>query len=183
MSLLRRILLRLLAPILHLLGERLRRRKTGDYHLYLKISRDIRPGDVIVTRRRGLVAWLIPGYWSHAAMYIGRGDIVHAVYPTVTSAKLAELVMKNDDAALLRARFASSERAASAAGTIDTYVGKPYDLGFGPGKDAFYCSEAIWHAYKTVTPEWTFTARQRLGVATVTPQDLHDAVEHFDKIA
>ena len=139
----------------------------------------LRVGDVIVTHKKGLVAWLIPGYWSHCAMYIGNDQIVHAVYPNVEATFLADLLSSNDAFAVLRPVFSTPMRSNIAAAIIGTYVGKPYDLGFGPGKDAFYCSEAVWHAYQTAVPSWDFEARKRLGVDTVTPQDLYDARKHF----
>lgn len=179
----RRVLIRVLTPILSVLGARLRRRNKLGYAEYQDVFSEVVAGDVIVTRRRGIVSWLIPGYWSHAAMYVGNGYVTHAVYPKVEKINLADLVMSNNAVGLLRARFANDSQREAAVFEINGYIGEPYDLGFGPSKQAFYCSEAIWHAYKEAVPSWGFNARVRLGLPTVTPQDLWDADKHFDKVA
>jgi uncharacterized protein YycO len=182
MKLLRRLLVKLLRPVLHVLGGRLRQRKRLDYKAYEQVRGVVQIGDVIVTRRRGLVAWLIPGYWSHAAIVTGSELVTHAVYPVVESTPLANLVMTNDDVAVLRPRFAAPVQRQEAAAFARRFVGVPYDLGFGPGKDAFYCSELVWHAYQSVVPSWGFEPRERLGVDTVTPEDLFAADKHFEFI-
>ena len=181
MTSLRRILLRLLTGPLRFLAGILRKPQMGGDTLENVMS-VLRPGDVILTYRRGLVARLIPGYWSHAALYIGEGRIIHAVYPEVTGSHVASLIVGNDNLLIVRPRFATPGTRMAAIVEMRRFVGKPYDLGFGPGRDAFYCSEAVATAYKTAMPEWDFEWRERLGVPTVTPQDLADASDHFERV-
>lgn len=183
MTLIRRLLLAVLSPVLRRAAERGRRRSTLRYDAFLRIASHARAGDVLVTTRSGSGAsWLIPGRWSHAALLTDDASVVHAVWPRVQRAWLVELVLGATSVALLRPRFADKAQATQAVSYATTKIGLPYDLGFSAGIDAFYCSELVWRAYREACPEWRFEARRRLGEDTVAPQDLYDATRHFERI-
>jgi uncharacterized protein YycO len=153
----------------------------------LQAARDIiraaNVGDVLLTTRRGsLTSRLIPGFWSHAAIVVDGDAVVHATYPNVSRSSITELVLGATDVMIVRPVFADGEQRGTAIRWALMQLGHPYDLGFEHGVDAFYCSELVWLAYGAAVPEWSFDARKRLGVATVTPQDLADADDHFARI-
>jgi len=150
---------------------------------YPEHAAPLRVGDAIVTRTRWAPTnLLIPGHYKHAAMYVGDGDVVEAVYPVVRVAQLDAMLGRADDYAVLRPRALGAEQERNAASVICAYVRAPYDFAFEPGARALYCSEAVWMAYRAASPDWTFEARERMGVLTVTPNDFYEARDHFSVV-
>lgn len=183
MTHLRRALLFLLTPVLRRVADRAYRAHERRADGLRAILGAAQPGDVIVvTRNRSLTSLLIPGHWTHAVLVSGDDWFIHATYPKVVYGRLTEMVLANTDVALLRPKFADAEQQAWAVATAETWLGKPYDLGFDSSVDSFYCSELVWRAYLTAVPKWKFNARFRLGEQTVTPTDLYDADEQFERI-
>jgi uncharacterized protein YycO len=135
----------------------------------------ISPGDVFLSKTDFSVSNLfIPGFWKHAAMYIGDGYIVEAVPPLVRRISISEFIRTKDVAAIYRPRFCSKSACAiAAAWSIRQINKKEYDLAFTPGNDSLYCVELIFHAY-------SFTAgikpppRRVLNDLTYIPDDLTD---------
>jgi uncharacterized protein YycO len=116
-------------------------------------------------------------------MYVGHGAVVDAISSGVTARPLSELLSQVDHALPLAPLFATGGQAQHAANAMLNYVGRPYDYAFMPSDGAMYCSEAIWSAYRQACrKEFGMTLRKRLGVDTVTPQDLVDARKFFSPI-
>lgn len=163
-------------------GRWLRRRRNRDelggyYHAILDLIRD---GDIIVCRRRWTFSNLfIPGYWKHAAMYVGLRTTVEALGSGVQRTSLGELLDRVDEIAIVRSRSVDAAEGQYAAAAIQSLVGARYDLEFAWGNDAFYCSEACVWALLQAEPLLGFRRRSIMGVETILPNDFYEADEHF----
>lgn len=175
----RRFLLTILRPLTWLIGRITRPKTIITQEKYEDIMSILCVGDIILLRtKKRPTNWFIPGFWSHAAFHLGEGVTVDAAFPEVRESTLMELMLRADYIAVMRPkRFAYSELE-KAADYAEQAIGKPYDFMFDPSNDALYCSELCWHALKHGKPAWTFRPEKKMGVFTVTPQDLRDS-EHF----
>jgi uncharacterized protein YycO len=151
---------------------------------YPKEAPALRTGDVIVTRTRWrLTNLLIPGYFKHAAMYVGGDLIVEAVWPDVRYDKVEKLLGSSHKYAVLRPKQFSYMDRHRAAERAESFVGRPYDVAFEVSDQrALYCSEAVWAALKHADRDWGMELRKRVGVWTVTPNDLYLATTYFEKV-
>jgi hypothetical protein len=129
--------LRLFIPISKLishLGKPEPRRTYGDYAAIAEI---IRPGDVLLSREDWRLSnLLIPGFWSHAAIYIG-DNVLEAVPPRVRTQALAEFVISVDSVAVLRPTLPIEFGDFS-----NLYMGADYDWIFSDD-GAWFCSELV----------------------------------------
>lgn len=152
----------------------------------------ILPGDVLVSHRNHeLTNPLIPGYWKHAAVYIGDGRIVEAIGRGVLESSFKEFCTTKDDVLILRSKFCGQEEAGLASGFARSLLGKPYDYlvehdqSRGVNK-AFYCSEVVWWSFDQVMlaegKVSPFTPRKTLGVPTITPQDYPNATDKWGEV-
>ncbi len=70
---------------------------------YRQVAAVVKPGDILIRRFEGYVdKWLIPGYWNHAGIYVGNGQVVHAVSEGVIETDLIDF-MRTDHLIVLRA--------------------------------------------------------------------------------
>lgn len=116
------------------------------------LRRDIQPGDVILRRFDAyLDAKLIPGFWNHAGIYVGKkneanGEVVHALGEGVLAETLFDFC-KTDHAVLLRPNFSfNAEKVCQHAREL---IGRPYDFAFDfNSEDKFSCTELIQYLYR-----------------------------------
>lgn len=175
---LRRLLLTMLRPTTWALGYVTRPKTVVTEEAYHDIRQTIQPGDVVLLRSKWRPTNIfIPGFWSHAALYVGEGKTIDAAFPEVRRSTLMELMLRADYIAVMRPSRFTARELQKAVEYAERAVGEPYDFMFDPGHNALYCSELCWHALKLAKPAWKFVARERMGVATVTPQDLYDSRE------
>lgn len=144
----------------------------------------LRPGDIIAVSgvvMGGVFDWVIPGHFTHVAMYIGNGQMVEAWKDGVRVISVTE-VHKATDAAIVRVATSDSIRQAAVNWAL-TKVGYPYDyiwVTYVGGKqvygNSYYCSELCWAAYKAVggpdidqNPGWSWTYGNN-----VAPQEIVD---------
>jgi len=95
---------------------------------YREVKRLIEPGDILIRRFEGYVdKWLIPGWWNHVSIYVGSGEIVHAVSEGIVKCDLIDF-MRTDHLIVLRAekkfRATAVDRALGAVGAVE------YDFAF-----------------------------------------------------
>lgn len=151
---------------------------------YYSIQARLKPGSIFVTKIRGeLTGLLIPGYWSHAAIYapVPRSPdemVMEAEGPGVVETDLVTFIMGKDCICILEPDL-PDEVMARAARIATEQLGKPYDYDFEfnlHDQEAFYCSELVWWCYDQACLEYKipspFKPRMSLGVATVTPDDI-----------
>jgi uncharacterized protein YycO len=184
----RRVLMHALTPFSKLLGDlhiapSHRRCKAKHFR---DIFNSASPGDVLLSVMRGELNNLcIPGYWSHAALYVGNGVVVEAVGDGVVESDLIDFVLSKDNVCLLRLK--ENRGAECACSVAQSMVGRPYDFYFEPGDLSFYCSELVWYSWNEASLKVTgkpinFSKRTTLGVATVVPQDYRNASSKFDVV-
>jgi uncharacterized protein YycO len=96
--------------------------------------------------------YVVPGHWSHVAMYIGDGMMIEAWKGGVRVVPV-DMVNNADDAAIYRVKTSREVKQAAVQWAL-TKVGYPYDykwLTYFGGKEvygsSYYCSELIWAAY------------------------------------
>jgi len=186
---LRSILLKIAYPITTTIGKIQFPKSMLRSSFYYTTLNEITPGDVFVTRSEWNLANLfIPGFWGHAAIYVGLNDkgepgVIEAIGEGVTRTDLFHFLSRKDDACLLRPLFATTMQRKKAAAIAETLEHKKYDWEFRSGNDAFYCSEIIGYCYNQVLKVNPFELRETLGESTVTPEDIYKAESKFTKLA
>ena len=144
--------------------------------LYREIRDLIQPGDIILRRYEGyLSSYMIPGFWSHAGLYIGDDgenpeQVVHAISEGVIQEDILNF-MRTDHMLVLRLtpQEGNETAASEAVSKAKAIVGKPYDFGFD-FKDAnrFSCTELVAHCYPGVVH-----GKKRFGKQTIVADDFH----------
>lgn len=185
-------------PIVKILGSvsaPFSHKKVTGTHFYHLMSR-LTSGVVLVTRTSGeLSNLLIPGRYSHAAIYTGvrpllidgqpvEAPVVAEAVGSGTRARdLLSFLTSKDEVLAFAPAFASEDQMATAADWAMTKLGIPYDFTFEPTNKAFYCSEFVQASYAAaIGSNVPFTKRTTLGVSTVIPQDYVNAKDKWRQI-
>lgn len=170
----------------------------------------LRSGDVLLCRAEGkLTAALLPGFWSHAAIYLGAraelealhvhehlhaakrweevpadagplGCVIEGVAPRVRICPL-EICLHADHVVVLRPNVPSAQVAA-ALGEAFGHLGKPYDFEFDFNVSSrIVCTELIYRCYHG-RGLIQFPLVKRLGRFTLSGDDIvHLALDEWDK--
>ncbi len=170
----------------------------------------LQPGDVLLCRAEGkLTAALVPGFWSHAAIYLGsRGElealnvrehphaaarwqeipedsgplgcVIEGVAPRVRICPL-ETSLHADHVVVLRPNV-SREEIAAALGEAFGHLGKPYDFEFDFNVSSrIVCTELVYRCYHRRGPI-QFPLVKRLGRFTLSGDDaVHIALDELEK--
>jgi hypothetical protein len=159
------------------------------------------PGDVLVVRKEhALTNYFLPGYWPHAALYLGsaadlarlgvdRVDHVRLRWARMLDCDLAEprrvleamkdgvLVrsilspFRSDALVVLRPQLAESEIAQALARGL-FHEGKPYDFDFDfTRSDRLVCTEVVYRAYDGLG-KIGFPLTRRAGRLTLAAEDI-----------
>lgn len=178
-SFFRRWLLKTLVPLTRWFGSQhvpFTRKLITGLHYY-----DLRPrlkkGMVLLSRVEGEASNLvIPGFYTHAAIYVGGPWVVEAVGKGVVKTDLITFLLKKDYVMVRAPNFVSEVTMAAAADWATTQLGMPYDYELQSSMKAFYCSELVGAAYTEASDgQIPFTMRDTLGEPTITPQDIANA--------
>ncbi len=111
----------------------------------------LRPGDIIVTRHRdALTNVFLPGYWPHAALYVGEqadgGNVVEAKKDGVLLRALDE-TLKVDSFVVLRANFEDGIRSDVVSRAM-SHVGKLFDFAFDFRQtDRLACTALVYRSW------------------------------------
>jgi len=141
------------------------------------------PGTVLTTRTNGEFSNLvIPGYWSHAAIYAGGDSVVEAVGKGVVETDLIDFMLSKDHIAGFVPLFATHEQMAAAARWAMAQKGLPYDYCLTMALRAFYCSKLGYMAYLNSVPDCPWKLRKTWDVETVTPDDYAKATKLWRKV-
>lgn len=178
----REILLRLAYPLLKWLGEIYPERSvTVDFVEATK--KIIMPGDIFVTHEdMVLTNLLVPGFYTHAAIYIGNGMVMEATGIGVHHVPIEKFLYEKDCVVVLRPKFAGVKQMLAACDVAEGLAGDPYDFAFTGDNRAFYCAELVWYCYDQVFQPSPFTMRETWGVMTVTPEDFLNATDKFSEV-
>jgi hypothetical protein len=117
-----------------------------------------RPGDIFVTRHDDALSNLfLPGFWPHAALYLGSAD--QRARLGVILLRPAEETLAVDAFIILRPPLDPGLLAAALVRAMDHH-GKPYDFSFDFRKsDRLVCTEVIYRAYHGCGPV-SFTLKE-----------------------
>ena len=159
------------------------------------LARFLQPGDVIITRHaRALTNLFLPGFWPHAALYIGTAEQRDALGVRIDADKQQTWI---DDRCTLEAlkdgvRF----RPLTETLAVDTFVvlrpaidratvadaieravrheGKQYNFDFDFfSSDRMVCTEVVYRAYDGLE-QLSFPLQERAGRKTLSAEDLLD---------
>ncbi len=170
----------------------------------------LQPGDVLLIRaEEKLTSALLPGFWAHAALYIGQmsdldrlglrehryvgphvkeverqgaelGAVIEAISPRVLINRLDHSLVA-DHVVVLRPNL-PRDGVAAAIGEAFGHVGKPYDFEFDFNVSSrIVCTELVYRSYHKRGPIH-FSLIKRLGRFTLTADDIATLVlEHYAK--
>lgn len=145
------------------------------------MTAQLRAGDVFVTRKESAVTnYFLPGYWPHAAMYVGEHRVIESLKDGVRERGL-DSPFGNDAVALIRPIAEPSEIEKSVQ-RARSHVGKPYDFDFDfTRSDRMVCTEVVYRSYEGLGG-MSFSLSRRAGRMTLSAEDLLQLAlrcEHF----
>ena len=162
-------------------------------------NRLLQPGDVIVTRHDDALSnFFLPGYWPHAALYIGSCEarrqlgvkmteerwqrsrdparVLEALKDGVRFRRLAE-TLHVDAFTILRPKL-QPEELAQALSRATEHEGKLYDFEFDFRRsDRLVCTEVVYRGFNAVG-NLHFELTPRAGRPTLSAEDLLDLAVH-----
>ena len=123
-------------------------------HHYLEVREIIHPGDILIRGyKHYLDGYFIPGNYTHAAMYLGEDEIIHAMTPDVQYIDLIAF-MRCDRIAVIRPVVSNKERDTAIARAVSREK-IPYDYDFDfKDNGKLSCSELIHYAYRESDLGW-----------------------------
>ena len=202
----RYIIMKLAYPFLRLIGKihmpYSHKKMSGtDYYV---VKERLKKGHVFITVTYGeLTNKIIPGKWSHGAIYAGIIDgipqVVEAVGIGVVVRPLVDFLLEKDLVRVLEPTFCSDAQMALAADEAikQAESGAVYDYEFVfsiPPKNissgdavkyvkvshhAFYCVELLMWSYMVIVEDMPFKLRKRWGEPEVTADDFANATKHW----
>lgn len=112
---------------------------------------DIKPGDILFRRYDGyLDTILMPGFWCHAAIYIGDNKVVQAVGTGVNSEDILDFA-RCDSLSLYRPSVTYNQVVTALSIANELVKEKAqYDWKFESGNSNFYCSELVDTCYNNI---------------------------------
>ena len=131
----------------------------------------LQPGDVLVTRKEhSLTNYFLPGYWPHAALYIGGGRVIEALADGVRERSI-DSPFAADAIAAIRPLLAT-EQIDEALARAHSHVGKPYDFDFDFTRaDRMVCTEVVYRSYEGIG-EVQFELTRRAARQNLSAEDL-----------
>lgn len=152
-----------------------------------EISGLLKPGDILITRHDDAMSNLfLPGFWPHAALYIGRSDERENLgLPAAGEPSVTVLESKKDgvrfreltetlavDAFLVLRPKVTNEELCEALSRALTHAGKLYDFLFDFRKaERLACTEVIYRSFHGVGP-WRFELLKKSGHLALPAEDL-----------
>ena len=151
-----------------------------------ELEKIAQPGDILITRHHhALTNLFLPGYWPHAALYVGRNNRVlnnngwgknsrtfEALKDGVHFRQLSE-TLNVDAFVLIRPNFAQSEKMKAIQRVIQ-HEGKAYNFDFDFFRsDQLVCTEVIYRAYDGIDNK-SIPLKERMGNQTLSAEDLLD---------
>jgi hypothetical protein len=158
------------------------------------VRQSLKAGDILLEKTPfRLTDKLIPGYWGHAAVWIGTEEelkelgiwsnpVVSRFRDEISSGRLVAEALRSgvelntlphflniDSIGVLRKADLSREARAAAIIAALRQIGKPYDFNFDvESKERVYCSKLVYLTYSGI--DWP--TKKSLGRTTFTPDDV-----------
>lgn len=155
----------------------------------------LRPGDILITRHNGALTNLfLPGFWPHAALYIGNNQEMNKTKQRLDSPHIEEwqgdvctfealkdgvhfrtleATLNVDAFVVLRPNF-SKKVIDDAISRVIVHAGKGYNFDFDLFRsDQLVCTEVIYRAYDGVDGK-CIPLTERLGKKTLSAEDILD---------
>lgn len=115
--------------------------------LMREILNVVQPGDVFLRRYNHFFGtYLIPGYWSHAAIYVGDNIMMQMLGQGINKEDILTF-MRADEIKILRPKDETKIQSAIEKTYSYYQKGEQYDYGFMPGDKELYCSELVYTVY------------------------------------
>jgi len=166
----RRAILSFVAPILDFIGHLTERKHRINGRHYYELKNIVESGGVFLTRSRWRFSnLLIPGRWTHAAIYVGENHVAEAVPEGVRKMDLITFLLTKDYVSYYVPSFADQEARYKAADFAKDQLGLPYDYYFEGANKAFYCIELVLDAYEKAC-KTVFPGAEMFGVKTYVPE-------------
>lgn len=113
------------------------------------LMESVKPGDILLRRfDHYLSGLMIPGYWTHSALYVGGNEVIHMLGEGITKEDILTF-SRCDNVCILRkvsdSGLTANEAVTASFKYYDSNV--QYDFDFKDSPEKFYCSEfthACW---------------------------------------
>jgi hypothetical protein len=107
----------------------------------------IQPGDILLRRYdHYLGSLLIPGYWSHVAIYVGDGKVVHMLREGITEEDILTFT-RCDNILILRSKNSGLIKSAIEYTKKELSLNVQYDYDFKADNEELYCCELVYNAF------------------------------------
>ena len=140
----------------------------------------LKPGDIVLTRSLShrsfnyLVHSAFGHHFSHAATYVGNGQIIDS-YDKPDRQDISVFFKTMNDVCVLRPRYESQEQIDRSIQYLDQQIGKKYDLRFKTDDvQEFYCSELTLRGLEASGSPLMVPGHQVLGHPFVLPEDFRN---------
>jgi len=141
-----------------------------------EILSTLKPGDVLLRRYDHYISGLmIPGYFTHSAMYVGNNDVIHMLGDGVTKEDILTF-MRCDDLTVLRYKDETTIETAIRKALVFYKHGVEYDYDFDPNcPKRLYCTEFSDACFG-------YIIRDKYSGKFIYPDDYLKATEEFDRV-
>ncbi|RBP52852.1 YiiX/YebB-like N1pC/P60 family cysteine hydrolase [Arenicella xantha] len=166
-----------------------------------QLAKLIQPGDIFITRHsRALTNLFLPGYWPHAALYVGYEhdrdrlqiphDPIHHRFWCESACTLEALkdgvhfrslasTLSVDAFVVIRPNFSQTD-IAQALGRVAVHAGKAYNFDFDFFRaDQLVCTEVIYRAFDGIAGR-RIPLHERVGRKTLSAEDILDLTIESD---
>ncbi len=146
-----------------------------------EIRKVIKPGDIILTvDKRKLTSFLIPGEFSHAALFLGFKNLFQVAEMThedFTKSFLFDVCKQSDRVLVLRCQAISNDLDYIFRMTryCLSFENAKYDSSFSLGVNALYCSELIYQSDFEKRIEYDLSDLAGIGQSYISPDGLLQA--------
>lgn len=140
---------------------------------YENLKGYLKPGDILVSVDRSkLSTLLIPGEWSHAAIWTGT-HVMEALPGGVEKNLLYDFCRTADDIGVVS--YKDQAYAQVMATEAEKYLGLEYDAKFSMGPEQVYCSELVFLADKERRLKLNLQDFHGIGMDYICPDDVWNA--------
>ena len=158
-------------PLFILYKPRLHKLKGHEIRVILK---NLKKGDILLRRFHGFLnTVLTPGFWGHAALYIGGDKVVHALSQGVVKEDLLDFC-RCDDIAIVRVKKMKNDNIKRALNIAENMVNSntEYDFDFESGDNEVYCTELVDECYNGIFKGYYSKV---LGTIALTPDAIFNS--------